>query len=179
MYPPPGSDVRRTPHAPSPGHLQACSGANQPVRASVPIMEPHEDELPQDAKPTKETLKQAFQKHKDWLDKDKRELHGLRYNLLKKKAEYYSVRQKWEECKSKEVAIHMSLTYVRDAPASIRPALVQLPASFSHRAAPLAFLLRPRAYCCIPQGKKPPASPAKTKDAAASSPPAQRVLLYK
>ena len=78
-------------------------------------MEPHEDELPQDAKPTKETLKQAFQKHKDWLDKDKRELHGLRYNLLKKKAEYYSVRQKWEECKSKEVAIHMSLTYVRDA----------------------------------------------------------------
>ena len=111
-------------------------------------MELHEDEFLQRAEPKKEVrlgaLKRAFQKHKDWLDKDKQELHGLKWNPLRKKPAYYSVRDKWEECKSKEDAIHKSLTYVRDVPASMRPALVQLPAAFSHRAAPLAFL-RPRA----------------------------------
>ena len=138
-------------------------------------MEPNEGEFPEPAKPTKEALKLAFEKHKDWLDTRKQQRYGLKYDPLKKKASYYSVRDKWEKCESKEEAINKALIYVRDAPASTRPALVQLPAAFSHRAAPLAS----RASCCLRQGKKPPASPAKTKAAAASSTPARPALAPK
>ena len=62
-----------------------------------------------------EALKRAFQKHKDWCDEGKHQLHGLKWNPSTRKPSYYSVRDKWEETKSKEEAMVKSLTYVRDA----------------------------------------------------------------